>query len=153
MSSNENIAARFTGADSTFIWVPTLNGVVNGLPREIGTEYTEFNYEASIRLEEKTAGSERDASFNTTIREGKWDMKVYDMDKTGVLAGLDVVFYEGAQGNLYVYPKDNITGNHVYAFPAIVTGVKHPLAYDKNKMIELSGVKNGAYIRPLNSLV
>lgn len=154
MSSSDRQVKRFTGADLTLVWTAiNKNNEVIGQPTIVSTEYTKFNYEASIRTEEKTAGNERDASFNATIREGKWDLTVYDIARIGVVEGINVIMTEGALGNLYAYPVGQVTGEPLFAFPAMVTGVKHPFEYDKNKMVEITGLKNGAYIKPLNSLL
>lgn len=148
MSSLTNQVARFTGADAYITF--TVNGVIY----EVSSEYQKFNYEGSIRLEEKTAGNERDASFNATIREGKWDLTVFDLGKVGIVAGLNQLFFEGQIIDiLSVYKKGRVNGEPYMSFPAIVSGVKHPFEYDKNIMIEISGVKNGAYIAKPFSLV
>lgn len=147
MSTNDRIAERYTGADTQVIFV------VDGTPTIVSTEYQELNFEASIRVEEKTAGNERDATFNATIREAKWDFKVFDLGELGIKLGLNRLFFEGVQGDLYIYPKGQISGKPVIAFPFIVTGVKHPYSFDKNVMNEVSGIKNGAYIKEPYSLV
>ena len=140
MAASDN---RYTGKDTTMVF----NGVT------ISTDYTEFSFEKSIRVEEKTAGSELDATFNTTIKEGKGTLKIYDEGAAGISAGITTALYEGASGNLYIYPKGNVSTRPYFACPIIITGVKYPFAFDKNIAIEVDFIKNGAMIAQVGSLV
>ena len=110
----------------------------------ISNDMTEITFDAKIRTEEKTAGNDTDASFNSTIKEGKWTAKLFDTGEFGV--ALQTAMRIGTTFNLYIYSKGQTTGKPVVAFPAMVTDYKYPVKFDKNIEIEIQGIKNGAMI-------
>lgn len=145
MAASDN---RYTGVNTTMTFTPTGGSLVI-----VSTDYTEVSFEESVRVEEKTAGNEVDATFNTTIKEGKGNLKIYDEGETGISLGINTALVNSATGLFVVYPKGNVSGKAYFSCPIIVTGVKHPFAHDKNIAIEVDFIKNGAMVAPMNSLV
>lgn len=117
----------------------------------ISNDMTEVSLDAKVRTEERTAGNDTDASFNPTIHEGKFSMKLFDTAELGT--ALQIALRPGATFNLYIYAKGNTSGKPVVAFPALVTDYKYPIKFDKNVEIEIQGMKNGAWISNFGSLV
>lgn len=145
MAASDN---RYTGLNTTMTFTPTGGSVVT-----VSTDYTEVSFEESIRVEEKTAGNEVDATFNTTIKEGKGNLKIYDEGEQGIAAGINTALVNGATGLFVVYQKGNVSGKPYFSANIIITGVKHPFAHDKNIALEIDFIKNGAMVAPMNSLV
>lgn len=127
-------AQRYTG----------LNFVVLAGATVISNDATEVSFEAKMRTEERTAGNDADASYNTTIKEGKWTIKLFDTGEFGT--ALQTALKPGQAFNMYIYAKGQASGKPVVAFPALVTDYKYPIKFDKNVEIEIQGLKNGAMI-------
>lgn len=132
---------RFTGANARIDFA----GVT------VSNDYTELQLELEMGVEEKTAGSDTDASYNTTVKKGKGSLKLFDTGESGVAVA--IALRVGTTGNLTVWPKGNSTGKPVISFPAIVTHYKEPIKSDKNTLIEVQFIKNGVMISDLGSLV
>lgn len=116
----------------------------------ISNDMTEISIDAKIRTEERTAGNDTDASYNSTINEGKVTMKLFDTGEFGT--ALQTAMRPGSTFNLYVYPKGNTSGKPVVSFPFLVTDYKLPVKFDKNVEIEIQGLKNGAFISNFGTL-
>ena len=116
----------------------------------ISNDATDLSVDFKMRTDERTAGNDADASFNATIREGKWTLKLMDTAEFGT--AITIALRIGTTFNLYVYPKGNTTGKPVIAFPALVTDFKQAIQPDKNVTIEIQGMKNGAMISDVGSL-
>lgn len=127
-------SGRYTGKDSVILFGGTV----------ISNDYTELSVEHSIRVEEKTAGSELDASYNSTIREGKGSLKVYDTAPND--SGLKTLLAVGARAILEVRIKGSGTGKPAESWYAIVTSMKSTIAFDKNTVLEIELIKDGAFI-------
>lgn len=117
----------------------------------ISNDMTEVSLDAKIRTEERTAGNDTNASYNTTINEAKFTIKLFDVGEFGI--ALQTAVRPGSTGNMYIYPKGNTTGKPVVAFPALFTDYKLPVKFDKNVEIELQGMKNGAFISNFGTVV
>lgn len=135
-----NATNRFTGVNSQITWSGTI----------VSNDYTELDIELTMKTEDRTAGSEQDASYNTTIREGKATLKVFDLGNNGT--AIQALFKPGTTGNLQVLTKGVTTGLPKLTFPAIVTGVKESVIFDKNLMFEVSFIKNGAMVDDLGAV-
>ena len=116
----------------------------------ISNDMTDISSDFKIRTEERTAGNDTDASYNTTINEGKVTMKLYDTGEFGT--ALQTAMRPGSTFNLYIYAKGNTTGKPVLAFPFLVTDYKMPIKNDKNVEVEIQGMKNGAFISNIGTL-
>src|SRR5256885_1955331 len=132
---------RFTGANARI----DFGGVT------VSNDYTELQIELQMRVEEKTAGSDADASYNTTIKEGKASLKLFDTGENGT--SVATALRVGTSGTLSVWPKGNTTGKPVISFPAIVTHYKEPIKFEKNAVVEVEFIKSGAMISDVGSLV
>lgn len=116
----------------------------------VSNDYTELTLEFSIRTEERTAGSEVDASFNTTIKEGKGTLKLFGLGENGV--AIEQALRPGQSGNLQVFDKGNTTGKPKLTFPAIATTFKKNVGFDKNVTLEIEFTKNGAMVDDIGTL-
>lgn len=123
---------RYTGANCTIIF----NGVT------VSNDYTELEISATQRVEERTAAADTDASYNTTIKEGKASLKIFDLGENGVSVTQALLI--GQSGSLQVFTKGNTSGKPKYAAPYLVTDFKEPIGFDKNVMIDIELLKNGA---------
>ena len=131
---------RFTGANARI----DFNGVT------VSNDYTELTVEFQMRVEEKTAGSDADASYNPTVKEGKATLKLFDTGESGV--SVAQALRVGQSGSLTVWPNGNVTGKPVLSFPALVTRYTEPIKFDKNTVIQVEFLKNGAATQDVGSL-
>lgn len=132
---------RFTGLN----WSITFNGVV------VSNDATVLDLKFSTRLEERTAGNDTDASFNTTVKEGDWTLEFYGTGEAQV--AVEQALRIQSAGTLAVFPKGNLSGKPIISFPALVRDFTEKLAFNQNTKITVAGVKNGAMINDIGALV
>jgi hypothetical protein len=131
---------RFTGANTRIDFA----GVT------VSNDYTELLIDLEMQVEESTAGSDTDASYNTTVKKGKATLKLFDTGESGTAVA--IALRVGTRGNLTVWPKGIMTGRPVLSFAAIVIHYKELFKSDKNTMIEIEFVKTGAMLSDVGSL-
>jgi hypothetical protein len=137
---------RFTGQNATFIFVNAQTAVAT----IVSNDYTELSTEFQMRTEEKTGGNDTDATYNTTIREGKATLKFWGTGEQG--ATVEAALREGTAGNFFVMPKGQLAGKPIIAFPVIVTHFKENFKNDKNTDCEVEMLKNGTMIQQIGAL-
>lgn len=130
---------RYTGSN--------LVGIFNST--SFNADYSEVMFEAKIRVEDKTAGNDTDQSYNTTIKEGKGSIKIFDV---GTSIAYDTLFKVGSTATLEIRPQGTGTGLPVFSFTAIITDFKKGMIFDKNVMIEIAYVKSGTMIKDFGSV-
>lgn len=116
----------------------------------VSNDYSELQVELQMRIEEKTAGADTDATYNTTIKEGKATLKLFDTGENGT--AIATILRVGTAGNLTVWTKGNTTGKPIMSFPAIVTHFKEPIQFDKNILLDIEFIKNGPMISDVGVL-
>lgn len=116
----------------------------------ISNDATDVQIEVKTRTDERTAGNDADASFNPTIKEGNFTIKLFDTGEFGT--ALQTALRIQAAQNLYLYPKGQGTGKTVIAMPVLITDYKITVKPDKNVEVEIKGLKNGAMINDFGTV-
>lgn len=131
---------RYTGKNLVLVF----SGVT------ITGDYTTFTQNTEMKIVEKTAGADTDASYNTTYKDGTSDLEYYDTGANGVT--IDTATAVGQSGTLSVYPQGIGSGLPYFSYTATVTKQNWPFGFDKNTTVQVSFQKQGPMIAPIGSL-
>jgi len=135
---------RFTGANYYITWQPT-SGPGNGNLYILSNDWTKFEFDKSIKLEDRTAAADTDASYNPTYKEGSVDLTLFGTAENFATSGADAATIEGTSGILSWYAKGSpATGKPKRAGPFIVEDKKEKAGFDKNVEYDIKFRKNGA---------
>lgn len=106
--------------------------------------WTTFGFTETADLKDKSAGSERSTSYNVAKIDREWEMELFDEGANGL--NLSGKFRAGKVGVLKVMPKDNIAGEPLLSFTAVVEKREQTWQHDDNAMYKVSGKVNGDLI-------
>ena len=131
-------ADRYTGKDAVVEWLKT--GEVT--PITVSADYTEYSLDISTDTVDVTAGNELNRSFIPTQTGAEFTLMLYlgnETDFSKITAG--------STGKLTIYPKGKVAGRPVREFNAIITGFNQTSPFDGAVEVEISGIRNGAFIK------
>ena len=131
---------RYTGSKLVVIF----NGV------HLEGDYKTFKMNTAMKLAEKTAGADTDASYNTTYKDGTADMEYFDEGANGVT--INTACAVGATGTVSVYPQGIGSGLPYFSFTGIVTQQNTPFDFQANTLDQIVWQKSGPMIAPIGSL-
>jgi len=130
-------ANRYTGANYVITWQ------VGATVYTISNDYSKLDFKKNVKLEDKTAANDTDASYNATYKEGEADLTFFDTSETIISSGIDAALIEGTVGVLSIYAKGIVTGKAVLQGPFIVENHEDNIAFDKNVETKVKFRKNG----------
>ena len=96
-------ANRYTGANYVITWQ------VGATVYTISNDYSKLDFKKNVKLEDKTAANDTDASYNATYKEGEADLTFFDTSETIISSGIDAALIEGTVGVLSIYAKGIVT--------------------------------------------
>lgn len=112
-------------------------------------DWTEFSFSETADTVEKTAGNERDKSFNFLTTGREWELSLFDVAEQA--DALTRKLRARKRAVMAVFAKGNISGKPMFSFWAMVEKREQPYKRDDNVMITVSGKVDGAMIDDIGS--